>query len=356
MTLPTHALRSATYDMTDAFEVNEFYQDKGWTDGLPILPPTEERVAACLEAAGLAPGDIIGVEWVRQRPMTAEKVAINAVMAGCKPAYMPVVVAVLRAMCQEQFNLHGSTASTGGSAPVIVVNGPIRTALGMNATHNVLANGNRANATIGRAIRLVLINVLGVVPGQLDRSTLGHAGKFTCCIAEDEEDSTWTPLAQERGIPAGTSAVTVMAGEAPRQVMNEWTHDPEEIMATFAAEMRHNMLTYSVWSGNYVVIIPKQLRELLIAAGWHKQDIREYIYRAARVLRREWATVGKANIVNRSGGPHQEFTALKAADDLLVVAAGGPAGGFGAVIPPWLGSKARAVTHAIAHPATSEVL
>jgi hypothetical protein len=127
-------------------------------------------------------------------------------------------------------------------------------------------------------------------------------------------------------------------------------------MATFAAEMRHNMLTYSVWSGNYVVIIPKQLRELLIAAGWHKQDIREYIYRAARVLRREWATVGKANIVNRSGGPHQEFTALKAADDLLVVAAGGPAGGFGAVIPPWLGSKARAVTHAIAHPATSEVL
>jgi hypothetical protein len=342
--------------MTDAFEVNEFYQDKGWTDGLPIIPPTEEHVAACLEAAGLAPGDIVGVEQVRQRPMAAEKVAINAVMAGCKPAYMPVVVAALRAMCQEQFNLHGSSASTGGSAPVIVVNGPIRTALGMNATHNVLANGNRANATIGRAIRLVLINMLGVVPGQLDRSTLGHAGKFTCCIAEDEEDSAWIPLAQERGIPAGTSAVTVMAGEAPRQVMNEWTHDPEEILATFAAEMRHNMLTYSVWSGNYIVIIPKQLRELLIAAGWHKHDIRAYIYRSARVLRREWATVGKANIVNRSGGPHQEFTALKTADDLLVVAAGGPAGGFGAVIPPWLGSKARAVTHAIALPATVEVL
>jgi hypothetical protein len=342
--------------MTDAFEVNEFYQDKGWTDGLPIVPPTEERVAACLDAAGLAPGDIIGVERVRQRPITAEKVAINAVMAGCKPAYMSVVVAVLRAMCQEQFNLHGSSASTGGSAPVIVVNGPIRTALGMNATHNVLANGNRANATIGRAIRLVLINVLGVIPGQLDRSTLGHAGKFTCCIAEDEEDSAWTPLAQERGMPVGTSAVTVMAGEAPRQVMNEWTHDPEEIMATFAAEMRHNMLTYSVWSGNYIVIIPKQLRELLSAAGWHKHDIREYIYRSARVLRREWATVGKANIVHRSGGPQQEFTALKTADDLLVVAAGGPAGGFGAVIPPWLGSKARAVTQAIALPVTAEAL
>jgi hypothetical protein len=347
MTLLIQSLQSATYEFADAFEVNEFYQDKGWTDGLPIVPPTEERVAACLAAAGLAPGEVIGVERVRQRPMTAEKVAVNAVMAGCKPVYMPVVVAVLRAMCQEQFNLHGSSASTGGSAPFIVVNGPIRIAIGMNATHNVLANGNRANATIGRAIRLVLINVLGVVPGQLDRSTLGHAGKFTFCIAEDEEDSPWIPLAQERGIPAGTSAVTVMAGEAPRQVMNEWTHDPEEIMATFAAEMRHNMLTYSVWSGNYAVIIPKQLRELLVAAGWQKQHIREYIYRAARVLRREWATVGKANIVQRSGGPHQEFAALKAPDDLLVVAAGGSAGGFGAVIPPWLGSKARAVTQAI---------
>jgi hypothetical protein len=165
--------------MTDTFTVNEFYQDKGWTDGLPIVPPTEERVVASLVAAGLTPGDIIGVERVRQRPITAEKVAINAVMAGCKPAYLPVVVAILRAMCQEQFNLHGSSASTGGSAPFIVVNGPIRTALGMNATHNVLANGNHANATIGRAIRLVLINVLGAIPGQLDRSTLGHAGKFT---------------------------------------------------------------------------------------------------------------------------------------------------------------------------------
>ena len=133
----------------------------------------------------------MGVERIRQRSITAEKVAINAVMAGCLPTYMPVVVAILRAMCQEPFNLHGSSGEHGGSAPFIVVNGPIRTALGMNATHNVLANGNRANATIGRAIRLVLINVLGCIPGQLDRSTLGHPGKYTLCIAEDEEDSPW---------------------------------------------------------------------------------------------------------------------------------------------------------------------
>ena len=333
--------------MTDAFAVNEFYHAKGWTDGLPIVPPTEERVSECLDAAGFAPGDIIGIEQVRQRPIIAEKAAINAVLAGCLPAYMPVVVAVLDAMCDAQYNLHGTSASTGGAAPFIVVNGPVRTLIGMNATHNVLGNGNRANATIGRAIRLVLINVLGVIPGEMDRSTLGHPGKFTFCIAEDEEDSPWTPLAQEREIPEGQSAVTVMAAGAPRQIMNEWTADPEQILETFAAEMRHNMLTYSVWAGNYVLVIPKQLRDLLVAAGWQKRDIREYIFRSARVIRSDWAKIGKANIVDRSGGPMQEFTALKEPSDLLIVAAGGPAGGFGAVIPPWLGSKARAVTKPI---------
>jgi len=214
---------------------------------LGIVPPTEERGTECLEVAGLAPGDVIGVERVRQRPITAEKAAINAVLAGCLPAYMPVVVAVLRARCDEKYNLHGTSASTGGTAPFIVVNGPVRMLIGMNATHNVLANGNRPNATIGRAIRLALINLLGVIPGEIDRSTLGHPGKFTFCIAEDEENSPWTPLAQERDIPDGESAVTVLATGAPRQVMNEWTHDPEEILETFAAEMRHNMLTYSVF-------------------------------------------------------------------------------------------------------------
>ena len=343
----SQSLRSKRYDLTDAFAVNEFYHAKGWTDGLPIVPPTEERVSECLDAAGFAPGDIIGIEQVRQRPIIAEKAAINAVLAGCLPAYMPVVVAVLGAMCDAQYNLHGTSASTGGAAPFIVVNGPVRTLIGMNATHNVLGNGNRANATIGRAIRLVLINVLGVIPGEMDRSTLGHPGKFTFCIAEDEEDSPWTPLAQEREIPEGQSAVTVMAAGAPRQIMNEWTADPEQILETFAAEMRHNMLTYSVWAGNYVLVIPKQLRDLLVAAGWQKCDIREYIFRSARVVRSDWAKVGKANIVDRSGGPMQEFTALKEPSDLLIVAAGGPAGGFGAVIPPWLGSKARAVTKPI---------
>lgn len=347
MTGRTGRLESLTYEVADPLAANELYQQKGWTDGLPIVPPTEEGVFVCLEAAGLQPSDVIAVEPVRQRAITAEKLAINAVMAGCLPSYMPVLVATLRAMCDEEFNLHGSTASTGGSAQFIVVNGPIRTAIGMNATHGVFGTGNRANASIGRAVRLVLINVLGCIPGELDRSTLGHPGKFTFCIAEDEEDSQWPGVAYERGIPVGVSGVTVMACQAPRQVMNEWTSDPEEILETFAAEIRHNMLTYSIWPGNYAVVIPKQLRDVIVAAGWQKKDIREYIYRSARVFRRDWAKVGKGKIVARGGGPDQEFAALRGPDDLLVVAAGGPAGGFGAIIPPWLGPRSHAVSRPI---------
>ena len=208
-------LASATYDVEDAFAANELFQRNGWTDGLPIVPPTESLVRAFLDAAGLKATDSIGVEPVRRRRITAEKVAIAAVMAGCLPEYLPVVVAAVKAMCEPQFGLHGATASTGGSAPFLVVNGPIRTSLHMNATHNVFGNASRANATIGRSIRLLILNVLGGIPGQLDRSTLGHAGKFTFCVAEDEEDSPWLPLAAERGLTVGQSAVTVMSAASP---------------------------------------------------------------------------------------------------------------------------------------------
>ena len=336
-------LRSAVYDVADAIEANELFQRSGWTDGLPIVPPTEPMVRRCLEAVGLAPGDVVGTEPVRRRRITAEKVAIAAVMAGCLPEYAPVVVAIVRAICEPEFGLHGTTASTGGSAPFVVVNGPIRQAIGMNATHNVLANGSRANATIGRAIRLLVINVLGGIPGRLDRSTLGHPGKFTFCIAEDEEGSPWIPLASERGLPSGASAVTVMAAESPHQVMNEWTQDPREILDTYAAAIRSNMLTYSIWAGPYALVVPKQHRDVMGAAGWTKRDVREYVYESARVTRREWRGVGKAAVAARQD-EDRVYTALRSPDDLLVVAAGGPAGGFGAVVPPWYGAKSLAVT------------
>jgi hypothetical protein len=325
---------------------NELFQANGWTDGLPILPPTEAAVRRCLEVAQRAPDDVVATEPVRRRRITAEKVAIAAVMAGCLPEYTPVVLAIVRAMCEPEFGLHGSAASTGGSAPFVVVNGPIRRAIGMNSTHNVLANGSRANVTIGRTVRLLIINALGGIPGQLDRSTLGHPGKLTFCIAEDEEDSPWLPLAAERGGLPGQSAVTVMAAESPHQVMNEWTRDPREILETYAAAMRANMLTYSIWAGNYALVIAKQQRDLLGAAGWQKRDVRDYVFERARVTRREWRTVGKAAIAARKD-EDRIYAALRTPDDLLVIAAGGPAGGFGAVIPPWYGTKSLAVTRAI---------
>ena len=335
-------LTAKTHDVADFHAAQELYHSNGWTDGLPIVPPTADAVHACLEWAMTPPEQLIGVEPVRAVPITAEKLAINAVMAGCLPMHFPVVLTAVAAMLQPEFLLHGATSSTGGCAVLIVLNGPIRRELSAGGTFNALGNSDRATAVIGRAVRLVLINILEVRPGGIDRSTLGHPGKFSYCVAEDEEDSSWLPLHVQRGLPAEVSAVTVMAAGAPRQIMNEWTTDPEEILETFAAEMRANMRHYSIWAGNYALIIPRQLREHVQAAGWSKADIAAFIHARARVRRGEWAEVGKRAVVRDQADT--EYAALESPDRLLVVAAGGPAGGFGAVIPPWLGNKSAAVT------------
>ena len=338
-------LASRRYDVSDVMAAQEFYHSRGWTDGLPVVPPTAGAVEACLDWAMLAPDHLVGVEPVRARAITAEKLAVNAVMAGCLPMHFPVVVAAFTAMLQEPFLLHGATASTGGCAVLVIVNGPIAAETGMDPTFNALASSDRASTAIGRALRLCLINLLDVRPGAIDRSSLGHPGKISYCLAEDEAGSDWLPLADERGMPPGASCVTVMAAGAPRQLMNEWTTAPEEILDTYAAEMRANMRHYSIWPGNYAIVVPPQLRAHFNAAGWSKADIRAYLFEKARIRRSEWAECGKGAVVRDRGS--WEYAALTAPEDLLVVAAGGPAGGFGAVIPPWLGDKSRAVTVAI---------
>ncbi len=338
-------LASKHYDVDDFASAQELYHANGWTDGLPIVPPEPETVNAMLEWVGMPPDQLIGIEPVRAQPLTAEKLAINAVMAGCLPMHFPVVVAAWSAMLQEEFLLHGTTSSTGGCAVLVVINGPIRHEIGASGGFNALANSDRATATIGRAIRLGLINILDVRPGTIDRSTLGHPGKFSFCLAEDEEDSPWAPLSELRGIPKGLSAVTVMAAQAPRQIMNEWTTKPEEILETFAAEMRANQRHYSIYGGNYAIVVPKQLREHFMGAGWSKADIARQLFERARIRRAEWADVGKGAVVRDRG--ESVYTALQSPEHLLVIAAGGPAGGFGAIIPPWMGHKTKAVTVAI---------
>ncbi len=322
--------------------VQELYHRNGWTDGLPIVPPTPEAVSECLEWSLMTPEQIIGFEPVREKPITAEKIAINAVMAGCLPMHFPAVATAWSAMLQEQFLLHGATASTGGCAIMVVLNGPVRQEIGAATSFNPLGGGDRATAAIGRAIRLGLINIMDVRPGAIDRSTLGHPGKISYCIAEDEEASPWPSLAAERLGDPYVSAVTAVAAMGPRQLMNEWTTDPAEILDTFVAEIKANMTHYSIWAGNYTIVIPPQLREHFATAGWSKADIRAYVFEHARVERSAWADCGKASIVGDQ--PDREYRALDDPDQLLVVAAGGPAGGFGAVIPPWLGTRSHAVT------------
>jgi len=221
----------------DALAAIEEYYRRGWTDGLPVVPPTETSVRAMLEAARLTPDQEIGRVPTRRRTLTAEKIAINAVMAGCLPAYMPVVVAAVEALCDPLFSVHGPSASTSGQAVLLIVNGPVARGLGIHGGENCFGPGPRANATIGRAIRLILMNGLGATPGVLDRSVFGHPGKFTYCIAENEAESPWPPLHVERGCPAGRSAVTVLAAGAPHQVANATARTPEEILSTVADTM-----------------------------------------------------------------------------------------------------------------------
>src|SRR5688572_18437062 len=194
MTSLAAALASKIYDVDDFAAAQELYHSNGWTDGLPVVPPTESVVRACLDWAMMPPDQLIGIEPVREQPITAEKLAVNAVMAGCLPMHFPVVATAWQAMLKDEFLLHGVTSSTGGCAILVIINGPVRREIAASGTFNALGNSDRATATIGRAIRLTLINLMDVRPGAIDRSTLGHPGKYSYCLAEDEEDTTWQPL------------------------------------------------------------------------------------------------------------------------------------------------------------------
>ena len=221
--MTTKALESAQYEVDSVADAIEFYYEKGWTDGLPVVPPTEDKVRAFLDAAGLEPDSLVGAYSTRKRIVTAEKVAINSVMAGCLPEYFPVVLAIMESILDTRFNLHVPNSTTGGAALGFIVNGPIRDGLGMNYRGNVLGPGNRANSTIGRAVRLSQINILGSLPGAgtedplgrpvFDRATVGQPGKYTGYhIVENEDDyPSLQPVHVERGFSREQSVVTVFA-------------------------------------------------------------------------------------------------------------------------------------------------
>ncbi|HET7378669.1 MAG TPA: hypothetical protein VFJ24_01385 [Gaiellales bacterium] len=329
-------LASAEYEVPEWPQASEVYFERGWTDGLPVIPATTDDVLRFLEAAGLAPEDIILTEPTRRRTITAEKVAINAILAGCRPEYLPVIVAALEAMADPAFSLHGAITSTGGSATLVLVNGPIRERLGLNSGGNVFGPGWRANATIGRAIRLITLNCLGATPGVLDRSTQGHPGKYSYCIAENEEISPWEPLHVERGYPRATSVVTVYAAEGPHNVLTHYGLGAEAILVTLGDVMA--CLGSFSPGQSFVVLAPEHVR-ILDRDGWTKPRIKADLYARARRTVADLKRAGKVPGPVEPGDESRWMHRGEGAEDIHIVVAGGGPGGHSAFIPSW--SRAR---------------
>ena len=325
-------LRAAEHEVAGWTEAVEAYYERGWTDGLPVVPATTDAVRAFLDAAGRKPDDVVLREATRRRTITAEKVAINAVMAGCRPEYMPVLLAALEAMAEPRFTLHGAITSTGGSATLVVVNGPIRTRLGLNAGGNVFGPGWRANATIGRAVRLITLNCLGALPGLLDRSTQGHPGKYTYCIAELEEENPWTPLHVDRGLPRGASAVTVYAAESPHNVLSHYGESAEAVLVAMADTMA-SLGSFSPGE-SFIVLAPEHV-QILARDGWTKPSIREALYARARRTRADLKRGGKLAGAVEPGDETAWVHRGHGPEDIHIVVAGGGAGGHSAFIPSW---------------------
>ena len=330
--MPTTTLASKRHVVEDLGQAIELCYERGWTDGLPVVPPTEDRVRAMLDASGLAPDHEVAYITNRQTSVTAEKVAINAVMAGCRPAYMPVVVAAVEALGDPAYSYHGPATSTGGAAPLVIVNGPIRRALDMNSGDNLFGPGWRSNATIGRAIRLVMRNVIGTLPGKLDRGTVGHPGKYSYVIAENEEESPWTPLHVERGCRPEDSAVTVVAALGPHQFYNQLSSTAAGVLGTLCDTMRNPGMA---GQPTYCLVFAGEHMRTIANDGWSKADIRKHVFENTKGSVAHYKRTGR---VPGAVKPEDE-TAMRpivlSPDDFLVVAAGGRAGTFSCYIPGW---------------------
>ncbi len=319
----------------DEDEIEACYA-RGWTDGLPVVPPTPERVLRLLSGTRRPPSEIVAVVPPDLAPCSVEKVAVNAVMAGCRPSELPVVLAAVEAACTDSFNMHGLLATTYASGPVVVVNGPIRRSIGMNAGGNALGQGNRANAVIGRALQLVVRNVGGGRPGGVDRATLGSPGKYTFCFAEDEEGSPWEPLSVERGVAPGVSAVTLFAGEGPRTMMDQLSRTPESLARSFAAALLSVAHPKLALAFDALVVVSPEHARVFREGGWDKARTRREIL---ALTERPGADLVRGADGCAEGMPSTfaESTLPKfMPDGLLLVYAGGGAGLFSAIIGGWV--------------------
>ena len=315
--------------------------ERGWSDGLPVVPPTDARILRMLQGTRRKPDEVIGNVPPNLLPCTVEKVAVNAVMAGCRPEYMPVLLAALKTALEPVFTMHGLLCTTCFSGPIIVVNGEIARRIGMNSGINALGQGNRANATIGRALQLIIRNVGGGRPGELDRSTLGGPGKYTFCFAEDESDPTWEPLSVARGIPKGRNAVTLFQGDGIQGFIDQRSRTPEEITKSLAmslAAVGHPKLCQFT---NAMLVLCPEHYGIYRAAGWERtritRELHAALLRPGRDLVKGAQGVGEGIDPARAGEMVPKFWD----EGLLIVRAGGEAGLFSAILAGWTGGRFR---------------
>lgn len=327
--------RSRPIEIGDYDDPIEVAYERGWSDGLPVVPPTEVRVLRMLHGTTRAPDHVIGDIPPNLVPCTVEKAAINAVMAGCKPEYFRVVLAAIEAALIPEFAMHGLLCTTYFSGPVVVVNGPIAQAIGMNWGGNALGQGNRANATIGRALQLVIRNVGGGIPGGIDRATLGQPGKYTFCFAEDETEPTWEPWPVSRGFASGISTVSLFAGDGVFANFDQISRTPDSLIRSLAL---------SLWSVGH----PKKVQThdaMLVLSPEHYRVFRDAGWNRTRILAEFEAVLQKPgdDLVRGAGGVAEGVLPGIATGmlskfrpgGLVIVRAGGQAGLMSAIIGGW---------------------
>jgi len=324
--------------------VNNMFFEKGWTDGLPIIPPTEEAVERMLACTNRDPADIVAVIPPRWGKATVEKIAINAVMAGCLPEYLPLIIVAVMAMCEESLNLRGVQATTHPASPLLIVNGPIAKKLDTNSKSGAFGPGWRCNATVGRAIRLILMNIGGALPGKTDMSTQGQPCKFTFCIAENEEENPWEPLHVERGFDVLVSTVTVTAVENPHNINDHTAITAEEVLTTIASTMatmsNNNVL---LQSGEPILALGPEHAATIANNGFSKGDIRAFIHQKARIpQRRFYRRAIQRYYPNLDENALISITPNK--EDIMVIVVGG-AGKHSSFLPTF--GQTRSITKAI---------
>ena len=326
------SLNARRVKVPDSFQaIQDYCWEQGWTDGLPVVPATEPQVREMLDYYGGDPSFSLGTLQPRNSQATLEKLAINAVMAGCQPEYFPVVVAAVKATLDKDFNLGGNAATTGGAAQVVIVNGPIAGELGINGDVACFGPGSRANAAIGRALRLVIRNVGGLIPGEMDKATLATPGRYSFCFSENEERSPWEPRNIQLGYAEGSSTVTVAAIRGVYGVMETTVATGLEVLQTIVGSMKAVGIAnyYQIGTGAQIVLVicPEHAEEIA-ASGLSKSDVQEYIYQNARMPLH--MLLGRAHYGNRNWpswvdqtNPETLVPIARASEDIVVIVAGG---------------------------------